>query len=127
MILGTCSQEDTGNVCTEFMLSWTNCLLGFLFVSMKAKTDFIRCIGYLSFTKDHTKLDLLQILALELLPNFLKLLKPRLHLPRSSYDLSVCDFPYDLLDIVGDRVLRRRCLQFIRTSYNFLICLLSTF
>ena len=38
----------------------------FLFVSMKAKTNFLRCIGYLSFTKDHTKLDLLQILALVL-------------------------------------------------------------
>ena len=37
-----------------------------LFVSMKAKTNFLRCIGYLSFTKDHTKLDLLQILALVL-------------------------------------------------------------
>ena len=24
-------------------------------VSMKAKTNFIRCIGYLSFTKDRTK------------------------------------------------------------------------
>ena len=33
---------------------------------MKAKTNFLRCIGYLSFTKDHTKLDLLQILALVL-------------------------------------------------------------
>ena len=41
---------------------------------MKAKTNFLRCIGYLSFTKDHTKLDLLQILALVLLLNFLKLL-----------------------------------------------------
>ena len=38
-----------------------------------------RCIGYLSFTKDRTKLDLLQILARELLPNFLGL-----HLPRAS-------------------------------------------
>ena len=26
-------------------------------MSMKAKTNFLRCIGYLSFTKDHTKLD----------------------------------------------------------------------
>ena len=43
----------------------------FLFVSMKAKTNFLRCIGYLSFTKDHTKLDLLQILALVLLLNVL--------------------------------------------------------
>ena len=46
-------------------------LLSFLFVSMKAMTNFLRCIGYLSFTKDHTKLDLLQILALVLLLNFL--------------------------------------------------------
>ena len=45
--------------------------LSFLFVSMKAKTNFLRCIGYLSFTKDHTKQDLLQILALVLLLNFL--------------------------------------------------------
>ena len=37
----------------------------------KAKTNFLRCIGYLSFTKDHTKQDLLQILALVLLLNFL--------------------------------------------------------
>ena len=29
-------------------------------------------------------------------------LKPRLHLPRSSYDFSVCDFLYDFVDIVGD-------------------------
>ena len=33
---------------------------------MKAKTNFLQCIGYLSFTKDRTKLDLLQILAPEL-------------------------------------------------------------
>ena len=46
-------------------------LLSFLFVSMKAKTNFLRCICYLSFTKDHTKLDLLQILALVLPLNFL--------------------------------------------------------
>ena len=38
--------------------------LSFLFVSMKAKTNFLRCISYLSFSKDHTKLDLLQIRAL---------------------------------------------------------------
>ena len=29
-----------------------------------------------------------------LLISGLKSLKPRLHLPRSSYDFSVCDFPY---------------------------------
>ena len=37
----------------------------------EAKTNFLRCIGYLSFTKGHTKLDLLQILALVLPLNFL--------------------------------------------------------
>ena len=47
------------------------CVNDFLFVSTKAKTNFLRCIGYLSFTKDHTKLDLLQILALVLPLNFL--------------------------------------------------------
>ena len=53
-------------------LSWIPVLpVSFLFVSMKAKTNFLRCIGYLSFTKDHTKLDLLQIRALVLLLNFL--------------------------------------------------------
>ena len=57
------------------------------------------------------------------------MLKPRLHLPRSSYDFSVCDFLYDFLDIVGDRGLRRTCmcLQFIQASCDFLICHLSTF
>ena len=54
-------------------------------------------------------------------------LKPRLHLPRSSYDFSVCEFLYDFLDIVGDRGQRRLCLQFIRASCDFLICHLSTF
>ena len=28
------------------------------------------------------------------------LIKPRLHLPLSSYDFSVCDFLYEFLDIV---------------------------
>ena len=51
-----------------------------------------------------------------------RFLKPRLHLPRSSYDFSVCDFLYDFLDIVGDRGLRRMCLHMF-----FLICHLSTF
>ena len=51
-----------------------------------------------------------------------------LHLPRSFYDFSVCDFPYDTLDIVGDHGLRfRRCLQFIRASYDFLFWLSSMF
>ena len=37
----------------------------------EGQATFLRCIGYLSFTKDHTKLDLLQIRALVLLLNFL--------------------------------------------------------
>ena len=41
------------------------------FVSMKVKTNFLRCIGYLSFLKDRTKLDLLLILVLVLPLNFL--------------------------------------------------------
>ena len=32
----------------------------------EGQDKLLRCIGYLSFTKDHTKLDLLQILALTL-------------------------------------------------------------
>ena len=52
---------------------------------------------------------------------------PRLHLPRSSYDLSVCDFLYDIVDIVGDRGLRRVYLPFIWASYDFLLWLSSTF
>ena len=47
-----------------------NYLLSFLFVSMKAKTNFLRWIGYMSFTKDHTKLIFL-VLPLNFLINFL--------------------------------------------------------
>ena len=64
-----------------------NYLLSFLFVSMKAKTNFLRCIGYLSFTKDGTKLDLLLILVLVLPLNFLNYQLPVLLLSnRMSYD-----------------------------------------
>ena len=43
--------------------------LKFLYVLRKAKTDFLRCIGYLSFTKDRINLDLLQtqVLVLQLI------------------------------------------------------------
>ena len=37
----------------------------------EGQAKFLRCIGYLSFTKDHIKLDLLQIPALVLLLNFI--------------------------------------------------------
>ena len=54
---------------------------------------------------------------------FSQSLLPRLHLHRSSCDVSVCD----ILDIVGDHGLRRSCLQFIRASYDFLFWLSSMF
>ena len=51
----------------------------------------------------------------------------RLYLPRSLYDFSVCDFAYDILDIVSDNGLRGRCLQFNRASNDFLYWLSSMF
>ena len=44
---------------------------------------------------------------------------PRLHLLRSSYDLFVYDFPYDLFGIVGGYKLRRMCLHCLRSPYDF--------
>ena len=49
---------------------------------------------------------------------------PRLHLPRSSYDFLVCDFPYDFS---GHPVRRRLWLQYMRTSYDFLLWRSTTF
>ena len=43
----------------------------FLYVLRNAKTDFLRCNGYLSFTKDRLKHDLLQTQVLVLQLNFL--------------------------------------------------------
>ena len=43
----------------------------FLYVLRNAKTDFLRCIDYLSFTKDRIKHDLLQIQVFVLQLNFL--------------------------------------------------------
>ena len=45
--------------------------LNFLYVLRNAKTDFLRCIGYLSFTKHRIKHDLLQTQVLVLQLNFL--------------------------------------------------------
>ena len=45
--------------------------LNFLYVLRNAKTDFLRCIGYLSFIKDRIKHDLLQTQVLVLQLNFL--------------------------------------------------------
>ena len=45
----------------------------------------------------------------------------RLHLPRSLYDFSVRDFPTIFLKIECDHGLRRRCLQFIRASFDFVL------
>ena len=46
-------------------------------------------------------------------------LMPLLHLPRSSYDLFVYDFLYDFFSIVGGYKLRRMCLHFLRSPYDF--------
>ena len=46
-------------------------------------------------------------------------LMPRLHLLRSSYDLFVYDFPYDIFGIVGGYKLRRMCLHCLRSPYDF--------
>ena len=46
-------------------------LMFFLYVLRNAKTDFLRCIGYLSFTKDRIKPDLLQTQVLVVQLNFL--------------------------------------------------------
>ena len=53
--------------------------------------------------------------------------KPRLHLPRSSYDFSVCDFLYDFLDIVGDSWATTYVFTILTGIVRFLICHLSTF
>ena len=47
------------------------------------------------------------------------LLMPRLHLPRSSSDLFVYDFPYDFFGIVGGYKLRRLCLHYLQSPYDF--------
>ena len=46
-------------------------------------------------------------------------LMPQLHLPRSSYDLFVYDFPYDFFGIVGGYKLRRMCLHCLRSPCDF--------
>ena len=47
------------------------------------------------------------------------LIMPRLHLPLSSYDLFVYDFPYDFFGIVGGYKLRHMCLHCLRSPYDF--------
>ena len=44
---------------------------------------------------------------------------PRLHLPRSSYDLFVFDFLYDFFGIVGGYKLRRMCLHCLQSPHDF--------
>ena len=44
---------------------------------------------------------------------------PQLHLPRSSYELFVYDFPYNFLGIVGGYKLRRMCLHCLRPPCDF--------
>ena len=51
--------------CNHLALKFSVC------VKEHAKTDFLRCIGYVSFTKDRIKHDLLQAQVLALQLNFL--------------------------------------------------------
>ena len=44
---------------------------------------------------------------------------PRLHVPRSSYELIVYDFLYDFFGIVGGYKLRRMCLHCLRSPCDF--------
>ena len=54
---GTRFYQETG--CDETsVVMLKNYLLSFLFASMKTKTNFLRFIGYLSFTKDRIKIKL---------------------------------------------------------------------
>ena len=48
-------------------------------------------------------------------------LMSRLHLPRSSYDLFVYDFLYDFFGIEGGYKLRRMCLHWLRSPYDFFL------
>ena len=50
---------------------------------------------------------------------FCQSVMPQLHLPRSSYDLFVYDFPYDFFGIVGGYKLRRMRLHCLRSPYDF--------
>ena len=47
------------------------------------------------------------------------LIMPRLHLPRSSYDLSFYDFLHDFFGVEGGYKLRRMCLHCLRSPYDF--------
>ena len=47
---------------------------------------------------------------------------PLLHLPRSSYGFSVCDIPYDFVDIVNVRGLRRLFFFFNLYGHRTISC-----
>ena len=74
--------------------------LSFLFVSTNAKTNFLRCIGYLSFKKDHIKL-LVLVLPLNVL-NYLDLhlsvangfLSSKIYGKRDDFDFDIVNFPF---------------------------------
>ena len=60
----------------------------------KAKTDFLRCIGYLNFKKDRIKHDLLQIQVLVLQLNFLNY-KLRASLLVQNHVIRYCEKVYE--------------------------------
>ena len=64
-------ETDSYDISVVYAHKKKNYLLSFLFVSMKTKRNFLRCIGCLSFAKDRIRLDLLLILVLVLPLKFL--------------------------------------------------------
>ena len=59
---GTMAYEETS--IDERSATQMKYLISLLYMLRNAKTDFLRCIGYPSFIKDHIKLGSLQTLAL---------------------------------------------------------------
>ena len=69
---GTKAYKETSAEKKSVVNGYCNHLaLNFLYMLRNAKTDFLRCIGYLSFTKDRIKHDLLQTQVLVLQLDFL--------------------------------------------------------
>ena len=66
---GTKAYEDTSTDEKTVVNSLSNDIISLMLMLRNVKTNFLRCIGYLSFTKDRMKLDSLQTLAFAQQPN----------------------------------------------------------
>ena len=84
------------------------------------------CIGYPSFTKDHTKLDLLQTLALVLLLNFLNYILTSCLTAIKSHVIRYCETVYETsnknwfwsIKNSGDVLSKLKCRGFRATSLS---------